>query len=339
MELTRRRLLSAAGAAGAGLLAGCTADGDTDATATSGTTTAQASFFVFGDVAAQVAGDTATADLLVPIGQHGHGWEPGPSVREAIRDADLLVHGMTGFQPWVDDIHADLEADGAAVTTVDVSGGLDLLEPGTHDEGEHHDDEHTETSHDEHDGEHHDEHDHGSGMDPHFWMDPIRVKGAVENVQQGFADVDSDSADAYAANAEAYRSRLDGLHEAIESTVDEASTETVLVAGHDSFQYLGERYGLEIEALTDVSPDDRPTSRDIERAQEIIEAHGLQYICADPLESQQAADQPVAETDAEAVLPLTAMPGLTDEWDDEAWGYVDVMENVNLPTLERVLDA
>lgn len=92
-------------------------------------------------------------------------------------------------------------------------------------------------------------------------------------------------------------------------------------------------------ALTDVSPDDRPTPRDIERAQTVVETHGLRYVCADPLESQQAAEQLVAETDAEAVLPLTAIPGLTEEWAANDWGYVDVMEQVNLPTLARALDA
>lgn len=471
MELTRRRLLSVTAAtAGTGVLAGCTGDGSTAGSEPDGTT-AQASFFVFGDLTDQVAGEAATADLLVPIGQHGHGWEPGPSVREDIRDADLFVHGMIGFQPWVDDIKTDLEADGSDVATVDVSAGLDLLEAGEgHDHGhddhdedhdEEHDDDHDEEHgtgedlhvehlqvrhaedgeiiaevHDDHwdgerpsvphegeltveihaendegdeihfdegsdhelhvrvedesvldvnvdgetvefhghgDGEtevvfeiHHDghvkwesphwpvvvgddedehdeeqdeEHDHGSGMDPHFWMDPLRVKEATGNVRQGLVDVDPDNADTYAENAEAFRSELDGLHEQMEELVADASKSVILVAGHDSLQYFGDRYGVTVEALTNVSPDDRPTPRDIERAQEVIETHGLEYICADPLESQQAADQLVEETDAKEVLPLTAMPGLTDEWESEDWGYVDVMENVNLPTLERALDA
>lgn len=312
MELTRRRLLSGvAGAAGTGMLAGCTGDGAISGSE-SDDTTAQASFFVFGDIAAQIAGDTAVADLLVPIGQHGHGWEPGPSVREDIRDADLFVHGINGFQPWADDIKADLEADDSDVTTVDVSAGLDLLEAGE---------------------------DHGSGMDPHFWMDPLRVKEATGNVRQGFVDVDPDNTDAYAENVEALGSDLDDLHGQIEELVAEASKHVLLVAGHTSLQYFGDRYGVTVEALTNVSPDDRPTPRDIERAQEVIETHDLQYICADPLESQQAADQLVEETDAEEVLPLTAMPGLTDEWEAEDWGYVDVMENVNLPALERALNA
>mgnify|MGYP002760643660 CR=1 FL=1 len=117
------------------------------------------------------------------------------------------------------------------------------------------------------------------------------------------------------------------------------SKEVVLCAGDDWGQYFGDGYGVTVEALADVAPDGRPTPRDIARAQEVIETHDLRYICADPLESQRAAEQLVGETDAEAVLPLTAMPGLTDEWESEDWGYLEVMEKVNLPALEDALDA
>jgi zinc transport system substrate-binding protein len=168
-------------------------------------------------------------------------------------------------------------------------------------------------------------------------MDPLRVAAATETVRRGLAAIDEDNAGAYETNAADFRARLRDLHEQTASVVDDGSLDIVLVAGHNSFRYFGDRYGVRVETLSNVSPDDRPTTRDVERAREVIADHGLRYICADPLESQRAAEQLVAETDAEAVLPLTAMPGLTPEWNDEGWGYVDVFENVNLPTLERAL--
>lgn len=344
MDTTRRRLLAAtAGIGGAGALAGCidgdaSTDGDPSGSSEESGPTAQASFFVFGDIAEQVVGDAATAELLVPVGQHGHGWEPGPNVREAIYDAELFVHGMEGFQPWVDTILRDLDADGAGVATVDASHGVDLLEAGG---GDGHDD------HDEHDDgaeghadeeSHDDEHGHGNA-DPHFWMDPLRVREAAATVSEALADVDSERAETYADNTERFQGELDALHEQFESLVSEAEKETILVAGHDSLRYFGDRYGVRVESLTGISPDDTPTTRDIQAAQSIIDEHDLRYVCADPLESRQAAEQLVAETDVEAVLDLTAMPGLTEAWAADDWGYVDVMENVNLPTLERALDA
>jgi len=333
-------LAATAGIAGLGAVAGC-AGGSGQANAAD----VQSSFFVFSDIADNVAGDSATTDLLVPIGQHGHGWEPGPRVREDIYDASVFVHGMEGFQPWADDILEDLEADGAEVAPVDVSADVSLLEFGaSHDEHEGGHDEHgTERhdGHDEHETDSHDEegdHDHGS-MDPHFWMDPTRVATVADTVRQAMADFDGDNADSYADNAETYQARLADLDDRIESRLADASKGTLLVAGHDAFGYLAERYGVRVEALTDASPDDQPTPSDIERAQSVIDEHGLSYICADPLESQTAADQLVAETDAEEVLPLTAMPGLNESWRESDWGYVDVMEQVNLPTLTRALEA
>jgi zinc transport system substrate-binding protein len=356
MRLTRRRLLAATGAVAASSVAGCTGGAGGTRRTEAALPTVRASFFVFGDLAATVAGDAAVAELLVPVGQHGHGWEPGPRVREAIDGADLFVHGMAGFQPWVDRIVPDLAADGSGVVTVDASAGLELLDAGGGHEHDGHEDDHdndhgdgTHAGSDEagHDGvvstrpEGDDGHedDHAGGADPHFWMDPLRVAAAVDTVRRGLTDVDAASADVYATNAERFRVRLTDLHERTESVVADGSTDVVLVAGHNSFRYLGDRYGVTVESLTDTSPDDRPTTRDVERARAVVDEHGLRYICADPLESQRAAEQLVAETDAEAVLPLTAMPGLTREWDDQGWGYVDVVENVNLPTLERALDG
>jgi zinc transport system substrate-binding protein len=494
---TRRQLIAAGlGTATIGALAGCTSNnGGSGATESDGSTAtesagpeAQASFFVFGDLASQIAGDTATAETLVPIGQHGHGWEPGSRIQGTVLESDLFLYGMDGFQPWADDLVTNLRDDDADVDIVAAGAGIDLIEGG-HDhgheedhEGEHEDSHDGDGEHDhdgevpwewaglyhleagtytytfqegpdprmqlavvttdeggdhgihhveetatalygnsdthtpvedggtltpssevlyhlqfadsgettftldieteghyvlfgqhvpaefdasltddsgsaidpevtetagehghegegDHEGEHEDGHDHSGGTDPHFWLDPERAKQAVGNIRSGFVDIDSDNASAYAENAEAYRGRLDELDESFQSALESASKDVVFVAGHNAFQYLGQRYGFEVQTLTGLSPDDQPTPRDIERAQEIIAEHDLQYVCADPLESQKAANQLVEETDATEVLPLTPIPGQTQEWADEDWGYVEIMENVNLETLKQALDA
>ena len=516
---TRRRFIAAGiGTAGLGALAGCLSDGGGGSTAD---TSAEASFFVFGDWASQIAGDTAAAKTLVPIGQHGHGWEPGPQIRTEAQKADLFIRGMEGFQPWADDMVSSFQSDGADVTVVSAGSSVSLADsthgdkhegegedehghdgsldghaishacghmegdepeplaaasaqgnastfsqthqpyavelaeepgyvtfepenretekyafftdthetvrpvetsvvheahsvescdaieeyyivendasevtielsgdPGTvvtllaegvsddHNHGEEEEQDHKEGEHDhdgesehDHEGEHdeegeydqeeesgHDEegshgheegheedghghgHDHG-GKDPHFWMDPTLAKSAVGTIEDGFVSVDGENESAYADNADAYRSRLEELDEQFQSTLANASKDVVFVAGHNAYQYLGNRYDFEIQTLTGLSPDDQPTPRDIERAQQIIEEHDLEYVCADPLESQRAANQLVEETDATEVLPLTAIPGQTQEWADNDWGYVDVMEKVNLETLTKALNA
>lgn len=513
-QYTRRRLVAnGIGFATLGTLAGCLSNDSGAGESTDDGPTSESSFFVFGDFANQVAGDTATAETLVPVGQHGHGWEPGPQIQGAVLDSDIFVYGTEGFQPWADDLVTSLRDDDAAVNVLAAGAGIDLIEGGhdhaDHEEGregdheEEHEDEHTdhegeeehghggetpwewaglyhleagsytytfhegpdpkmqvavlptdeggdhgihhveeaakhlygdhdthtpvdggetlvpssealyhlrladsgETTftldveseghyvlfaqhvpaefdatltdgsgsalepevteraggheHGDHEEEHEDEHadhedehadhegeagdghghDHSGGADPHFWLDPERAKQAVDNIRSGFVDVDGENADVYAENAESYRSRLDELDSTFQSRLESASKDVVFVAGHDAFQYLGERYGFEVETLTGLSPDDEPTPKDIERAQELIAEHDLEYVCADPLESQRAATQLVEETDATDVLPLTPIPGQRQEWADDDWGYVDIMENVNLETLTTALDA
>jgi zinc transport system substrate-binding protein len=324
---TRRTFLTAASAVLGSALAGCAGGGaggpgggDSDGLV------AQSSFFVFGDLTAAVAGETATAETLVPVGQHGHGWEPGPDLQATVLESDLFVHGMEGFQPWADDVVDNIRADGADVETVTITRDVELLTPGGHEDEHHHED----------DGSNHEDDDHAE-YDPHFWLDPTRTATALATVRDAFLELDGENADSYRANAEDYRERLLTLHEDILALAEGADDATVLVAGHDAFGYLEARYGIEFEALTGVSPDASPTPRDIERAQQLIAEHDIEYVVADPLESQRAAEQLVEDTDASEVLPLTSLPGRTDEWASQGWGYVDVMREVNLPTLEKVL--
>ncbi|WP_148416808.1 metal ABC transporter substrate-binding protein [Haloferax sp. KTX1] len=367
---TRRRFLATVAGSAAVGLAGCLGgDDSSDSTDSTGSTdsssdsetTATASFFVFGDVARHVAGDAASVDTLVPIGQHGHGWEPGPDVQGRVLESDLFVHGIPGFQPWADDIRTSLDADGSDVAEVDAAADVELHEIGadghvhddeSHDETAHHDEEthadeaehademhHEETEH--HDDEHTEEsepHDHGE-LDPHFWLDPTRVVTATETLRDAFQSVDSANADAYAANAESYRETLSALDAAFEDGLADRDRDVVLVAGHDAYGYLADRYDLDIVALTGISPDEEPSPRGIERAQATIEEHDIRHVLADPLESDRAAQQLVSETDAEDVLPLTPLPGVMAEWEERNWGYVDIMREVNLPSLRTALGA
>ncbi|KAB1190000.1 zinc ABC transporter substrate-binding protein [Haloferax sp. MBLA0076] len=347
----RRDFLAAVSGATTAALAGCLGSGTSGQSAAPDETQATASFFVFGDVTSHVAGEAASAETLVPLGQHGHGWEPGPDVQGRILESTVFVHGMRDFQPWADDIVASLEADGSDVVSVDISADVSLHEVGDdghahddddedahHDEDNHEDDSSGDDHHDDTVTDSHEEHDTGS-VDPHFWMDPQRVATATGTVRDALQAVDAENTDAYADNAERYLTALADLDAAFEEGLESRERDVILVAGHDAYGYLADRYDFDVVALTGLSPDDEPSPRDIERAQATIEEHGIRHVLADPLESDRAATQLVAETDAEAVLPLTSIPGLTQEWVEQDWGYVDIVREINLPSLRTALDA
>ncbi|MFC6835859.1 metal ABC transporter substrate-binding protein [Halomarina ordinaria] len=227
--------------------------------------------------------------------------------------------------------------------------GEDGHQEGNHSEDEHdHESEenHSEDDHSEDEGGHENEtsdggdggHDH-SGEDPHFWLDPTRAVVAVETIRDGFVAHFPDEEGTLRDNADAFAEELDALDAEFEEALSDRSAEAVLVAGHNAFQYLGERYDFEVYALTDLSPDDSPTTSDVRRAQEIIEREGIEYVLAPVFESDRAATQLVEETDATEVLPITALAGFREEWEEEGWGYLDVMREVNLKSLRTALGA
>ncbi|QAU12016.1 zinc ABC transporter substrate-binding protein [Halorubrum sp. BOL3-1] len=128
-QYTRRRLVTTGiGFTAISALAGCTSNDADTGDSTGDGLGAQSSFFVFGDFATHVAGDAATAETLVPVGQHGHGWEPGPDIQGNILESDLFVCGTDGFQPWVGDLITSLRDDEADVEIVSVGEGVDLIE-------------------------------------------------------------------------------------------------------------------------------------------------------------------------------------------------------------------
>jgi zinc transport system substrate-binding protein len=101
-QYTRRRFVTVGiGFTTIGSLAGCSLNDAACTNSGGGGPEARALFFVFGDFVRQVAGDTATAEALVPIGQHGHGGrtrspdpENGPQIGSLrLRDAGIPAVG------------------------------------------------------------------------------------------------------------------------------------------------------------------------------------------------------------------------------------------------------
>ncbi|WP_332898892.1 metal ABC transporter substrate-binding protein [Haladaptatus sp. CMSO5] len=313
---TRRSVLQCGGALAVSAFAGCVADGPSD---TAGEQLATASFFVLADFATNIVEDGAAIDNLVPIGQHGHGWEPGPSIQTSILDAAAFIYMGEGFQPWADNVVANLERDAPEIVVIEARHGISLLDAGGHESDE---DDHDET-----------------GNDPHFWLDPQRAAQAVDTIASGLSIADSAQAETYRQGATAYAATLAELDTEIEAALATRTRDTVLVAGHDAFQYLAARYDFEVHALSSLSPDTEPTPQDVREAQAVIAEHGIEHVLAPVFESDRAAQQLVEETDAKDVLPITSIPTTTADWDAQGWGYVDIMREVNLPTLREALGA
>ncbi|MFC7069856.1 metal ABC transporter substrate-binding protein [Halobaculum lipolyticum] len=327
-ETTRRAYLAGAGGLAAAGLAGClggAAGSDTDSGGDAGDSdgpTVVASFFSFYDFGRKVAAGTpVTVENLIPTGLHGHGWEPNATITRRIVDADAFVHVGEDFQPWADRAIQTLRDDGVDTQLINVREGVELVPlADSLDRDE------------EGVGE-------GRGLDPHFWLDPTRATIAVDNITEGFVELAPEYEDTFRANAEAYETdvlaRIDADYEAI---FDAAERDVVQLAAHNAFQYVADRYGVQMRPLVvnlAASGDVKPS--DITEAKRVIDDNDIRYIGAGVFETRRPAKQLIAETDVEAYYPVTPYAGVREDWVENDWGYEEIAYNINMPTFEVVL--
>nr|WP_246084473.1 metal ABC transporter substrate-binding protein [Salinadaptatus halalkaliphilus] len=281
---------------------------------------AVASFFTFYDFTRQIADETPmSVDNLVPVGLHGHGWEPDPTITQDIVDANAFIHVGPDFQPWADRAIETVEDDGADTHLINAREGVELLDL-------------AETVEDDEEIE--------GGKDPHFWLDPELAKHAVDNIANGLAEVAPDHEGEFADNADELKGELDELDAEWEAIFEEAEREYVFLAAHNAFEYLGQRYATTIQPLiANLAAADDVRTSDMQYAEDMIAEHDIQYIGAAIFEPNSWAKQLVDETNAEAYYPVTPYAGTREEWVDQGWGYFDIARNINMPTFEIVLDA
>lgn len=180
-----------------------------------------ASTSILGDVIANVTGDAATVEVILPLGADPHDYQPSSSQVATMERADLVVVNGLRLEESLIDVIESLEADGALV--LEVADQLDPIPFGV----DHHDDE----------GDH--------DLDPHFWMDPLRVASAARLIASELAAIDP-SID-WAANADRYVADLEELDGEIRFILEEVpAPERKMVTNHDSFGYFAARYGFEI---------------------------------------------------------------------------------------------
>ena len=279
-----------------------------------------ASFFTFHDFARKVAdGTPVTVENLVPTGLHGHGWEPDPSITRDIVDADAFLHVGPDFQPWADRAIDTVEDEDTETRMVNVREGVELLPLA---EGLDEDEEV------------------GSGMDPHFWLDPVRAKRSVENIAEGLAEVTPENEDELERNADEVKSELDSIDDEWSSVFEGPDHDIIFLAAHNAFGYISERYDANIQPLvTNLAATDDIRPADMRRAQDTIAENDIRNIGAAVFEPRRPARQLLERTGVEAYYPVTPYAGTTQDWVERGWGYFEIARRINMETFRILLGS
>ena len=182
--------------------------------------------------------------------------------------------------------------------------------------------------------------------DPHVWTDPVLGQEMVGEIRDALVELDPDNADHYEENAAAYTDRMDEVDEAFESLAADAERDVAVFAGHDSFQYLERRYDFELRTPVGISPDAAESFEDIAGLIDVIEERDIHTVLYDPFEAPdpetdipQMVEVIFENSDVENAEPLTPAEGTTETWQENDWGWVEQMLEINVPSLRTALDA
>lgn len=344
MSLTRRSLIQAGGTGVLAGLAGCLSEpGDESAESTGGPASGYTALFALQDWASHLTGENIAFEPVLSVGEAGHGWEPPSDLPLDVAESDMFLYIDSPEFSWAQNIASQVEEEG--VTTIDAMStlGQGQLLDFNHDHG--HDGEHDS----EHDGEHDGEEGSNTGSgsefyDPHIWLDPVLAAEMVGHIADQLGEMDGENEQRYQERADEYADRIAEVDQQFQELTDQSSHDVAVFAGHDSFQYPEQRYGFEIHSPQGVSPNAEPSPNEIAETLELVENNGINTILYDPFETQDGSPPPLAqrlleETAATDTAPLTALGGTTQEWADNDWGWVEQMEEINLPALRAALGA
>ena len=298
-------------------LASCSDSSDDSKGGSSGKLKVAASFYPIQWLTQQIGGDHVDVSSVTPAGAEPHDFEIGTKQIAELNKTKALFY-VKGFQPSLDDAVGSL----SDVSAVDLTKNVNLVHHEgllEHDHGDkdHGDKKDGEAKKDDgekghEDGKEHDhaeDHDHDDAADPHFWLDPARMKRAADAIAAELSKKDPGHADAYKKNNEALQKKLDGLDKSFQTGLATCERRSI-VTTHTAFGYLADRYKLSQVGLSGIDPESEPSPATLAKVKKYVQENGTTTIFTEELVSGKPAETLAKETKTvTAVLsPLESKP-------------------------------
>jgi len=268
-----------------------------------GTTTEEksliATLFPQYSLAEQLAGDVLKVEFLLPVGSDPHDFEPTPSQRVKLNNADVVVFTSESFESWIHSLE-----DTATGKLVDLSEVVVLIET------EEHDHDHVVTG--PKFAEDHDD----DAYDPHYWLDPSNALAMLEAIREEILLLVPEHSLLVESRYQLIKEALEDTTELYQALVAEGEELDIVFAGHNTFGYLTNYDVHVLTPYSGFSTDVDPTAKSLIEFSELIAELGTNILY-------------VSSTDNNAVIEslLEANPVLETE-------MLYTLENVSLAQLE-----
>ena len=275
--------------------------------------------------------DQAQVTLLMDGGVDLHSFQPSVDDIVRISTCDLFLYVGGESDAWAE--AALKEAANKDMLSISLMGTLgDSVKEEEIVEG-------MEDDHDEGPGEHEDgEHDEPE-YDEHVWLSLKNAAVLCRAIAAALGQIDEEHRAAYAANADAYIEKLDGLDGQYRAAVEASRHRTLLFGDRFPFRYLTEDYGLGYyAAFVGCSAETEASFETV-----VFLANKLDELGLPAILQIEGSDGSIARTILEnaksenlSILTLDSMQAVSAQAGEAAGGYLGIMEK-NLEVLKAAL--
>jgi len=157
---------------------------------------------------------------------------------------------------------------------------------------------------------------------PHFLIDPVNVKIIARNIADHFTRIDPKSAATYRSNLARFNTKLDAKFADWQKQLAPYRGAKI-VTYHKDFDYLAERFGLNIVETLEPKPGIAPSPAHLAQVIGKMRAANARVILVQPYQSRRTAETVARQTGA-VVLDVSQQPGARSN----TVTYFDMMDNI-----------
>ena len=266
----------------------------------------------------------AEVNMLLDTGVDLHSYQPSADDIMQISACDIFIYVGGESDKWVEDaLKEAVNKDMVVINLLNVLGDQvkeEELIAGM--EGEEEEGEEEEPEYDE-----------------HIWLSLRNASVLTDHIADAIAEVDAADADAYMANAEAYKEKLSSLDAEYQEAVSAAEKDTLLFGDRFPFRYMTDDYGLSyFAAFPGCSAETEASFETI-----VFLADKVNELSLSSILTIEGSDHKIAETIREStksrdqqILTMNSMQSTTLEDAQEGTSYLSIMKD-NLEVLKEAL--
>lgn len=257
--------------------------------------------FAIFDIVEHLSSDVKVKNIL-PFGSDIHTYEPTPKDIVEIKKSDLFVFSGEDLEPWMRKFHFEKNSL--------------KLEPFVT----------LKTAHHHHEAKANDvlHHKHQAGFDPHYWLDIQNMIKMTEAISSKLEEKLPLQKEQIEKNKKEYIKQLKHLDAFFKLELQNCKQDTI-VTNHNAFEYLADRYGFKVKAISGLSPEAQSSARVMKELITFVKEKNVKVLFFESFVSDKLMQTIAKESGVQRVEVLLPLANVNQKESKE--GFISLMQH------------